>query len=262
MKRAINIVSLFLFIQFFLSHTLSLLPDSRIYVSLTLLLPLLLFFLPLLRDMPKAELGVGLKGIFPYLWLFPLFEIAVMLTSLATGIASSIVGYVPSPVVPEGSIVEIMIFSVLLPAICEEALCRFAILRLLAPHGAKGAIVVSALFFALMHGNFYQMPYAFIAGLALGALTLSSRSVMLAVIFHALNNLLSVILYYSGERGSLIIVCVLIALSLVGFVACKRNGVFSRLRNTFSQGSAIPMLSSAVGSLALLYMVIMIISSV
>ncbi len=262
MKRAINIASLFLFAQLFLSYALSVLPYSRVYVSLTFALPLFLFCLPFVKEAPKAELRTDFRGVLPFLWLFPLFEIAIVLASLATGFASDLVGYIPSPVVPTGSALEIIAFSIILPAIYEEALCRYAILRLLSPYGTQGAVVVSALLFALMHGNFYQMPYAFVAGIALGAITLASRSVMSAVVFHALNNLCSAMLYFSDEREGLIFVCLMMLLSLVGIAMCKKNGILHRLQNVLLDKSAPAMLSATVGSLALLYMVIMVVSAV
>ena len=47
----------------------------------------------------------------------------------------------------------------LVPAFCEEFLFRGVVLSTLMPYGKSTAVVVSAVCFGLMHGNFYQFLY-------------------------------------------------------------------------------------------------------
>lgn len=79
----------------------------------------------------------------------------------------------------------------------EEMVFRGAVLRSLLD-GMKsrwGAIAVSALLFALVHMNPAQMPYAFLAGLFLGWIYSRTRSIVLGVAFHWVNNTLVYLLY-------------------------------------------------------------------
>lgn len=51
-----------------------------------------------------------------------------------------------------------------------------------------GAVAVSALFFALVHGNPAQMPHAFLIGLLMGWLFVRTDSVLPGIVLHVANN--------------------------------------------------------------------------
>ena len=76
--------------------------------------------------------------------------------------------------------------------VCEEVLFRGAILgRLLNFTGGSRpwfAISVSALVFALFHGNLAQMPHAFAIGLLLGWLFWRTGSIVPGIVLHMVNN--------------------------------------------------------------------------
>jgi sodium transport system permease protein len=81
------------------------------------------------------------------------------------------------------------------PAICEELLMRGVVLRsLVKPLGHTGAVVVSALLFAILHLSAYRFVPTFMLGLLLGTVALSSRSLWPAMLVHALNNASVVVL--------------------------------------------------------------------
>ena len=88
----------------------------------------------------------------------------------------------------------------------EELLFRGAILpRLRAYSGScSRGIVLSALFFGLIHINPAQVPFAFLVGLAFGWVTVCTRSLLPALIGHAVNNSLGVveILVYGHSNGN------------------------------------------------------------
>ena len=88
----------------------------------------------------------------------------------------------------------------------EELLFRGAILsRLRAYSGSRSrGIVLSALFFGLIHINPAQVPFAFLVGLAFGWVTVCTRSLLPALIGHAVNNSLGVIeiLVYGHSNAS------------------------------------------------------------
>lgn len=76
----------------------------------------------------------------------------------------------------------------------EEWLCRGIILRgLLKKVKPVWAIVISALFFGLIHGNLWQAIPAFIIGVILGYVYYKTGSLKLTMLMHCVNNTLAVI---------------------------------------------------------------------
>lgn len=84
---------------------------------------------------------------------------------------------------------------VLVAPFTEELLFRGAIERHFLMQGKRPAfaIVVSSLFFAVLHGNPAQMPFAFLIGLLLGWLYYRTGSIVPGVCCHIVNNGLAVI---------------------------------------------------------------------
>lgn len=89
-----------------------------------------------------------------------------------------------------------LISTAIVPALVEEFACRGLILGLLRKFGDGFAVLVSAILFGLMHGNFDQMPFAFMVGLALGYIVVKTESLWIAVAVHAANNFISVVFTY------------------------------------------------------------------
>ena len=96
----------------------------------------------------------------------------------------------------------------LLAPVAEELVFRGAILRALLEWCQRldseklrflkshwTMIAVSALLFALVHGNPAQMPHAFVIGLLLGWMYWRTGSVVPGVVFHWVNNSLAYVLY-------------------------------------------------------------------
>jgi sodium transport system permease protein len=78
-----------------------------------------------------------------------------------------------------------------IPAIFEELAFRgFILSGLLRRLSPWSAIVISSAFFALYHMNVFQAAPAFVMGAVLGTLTLWSRSIVPAMVFHLLYNTL------------------------------------------------------------------------
>lgn len=84
--------------------------------------------------------------------------------------------------------------TAVVPALVEEFAIRGTVMQALRKYGDKFAIVMSALVFALMHGNMVQIPFAFIAGIAIGYAVTVSGSMWVGVAIHFLNNLMSVLM--------------------------------------------------------------------
>ena len=86
-----------------------------------------------------------------------------------------------------------------LPAVLEELLARHIILTELVPYGRGFAVMISALLFSLMHMNPIQMPFAFIAGLAMAYTTVATGSVIPSFFLHFVNNTISIVLTFLPE---------------------------------------------------------------
>lgn len=106
-----------------------------------------------------------------------------------------------------------------LPALLEEMIYRGYILRTLRPYGNLFAVLVSALLFGLMHGNLRQIPFAFIVGLVLGWLYVSTNNIWLPIAVHFANNAISVLMEYFAFSLSESYRGVFYALIIYGLVA-------------------------------------------
>ena len=83
--------------------------------------------------------------------------------------------------------------TVVTPALVEEFAFRGLVLGSLRKYGDGFAVLVSSILFGLTHGNFEQIPFAFLVGLALGFIAVKTNSLLLAMAVHATNNFVSVI---------------------------------------------------------------------
>ena len=117
----------------------------------------------------------------------------------------------------------------LLPALAEEFAFRGVVLGSLRRHSDALALLVSSAAFALMHGNFVQMPFTFCCGLVFGFITVKTNSLLPAILVHFLNNALSVtgdvmIMYrvMSVSVWNLIFHVLILALCVLSFFLIRR----------------------------------------
>ncbi len=118
------------------------------------------------------------------------------------------------------------ISTAIVPALVEEFACRGIIFGVLKKYGNGFAIIASSAVFGIMHGNFNQMFFAFLVGIALGFVRVKSGSVWLCMLIHAANNAISVIMSYSGLTAVAKNVVLLIAFSvllLVGIIGMSKS---------------------------------------
>ncbi len=94
-----------------------------------------------------------------------------------------------------------VMYMAVFPAFFEEFAFRGVIMQPLRKYGDWFAIVISGVMFGLVHGNIMQMPFAIIAGVALGYAAIVTDSLWTGIIIHFLNNFLSVI--FSWARTGL-----------------------------------------------------------
>ena len=121
-----------------------------------------------------------------------------IITSYFDAIVQAVFGFnMNIPQMPETprSVTGILLFylsTAVVPALIEEMALRGIVMQTLRRYGDLFAIICSALIFGLMHCNLMQIPFAIIAGVAIGYAVVVTESVWTGVIIHFLNNAFSV----------------------------------------------------------------------
>lgn len=128
-------------------------------------------------------------------FVFPIVLAVLLVSYLTAFILGDRMAYFGTTDVGDDLLIAIVSHA-LIPAIFEEALFRFIPLRLLGGHSPRYAVILTSFFFALVHHSVVSMPYAFVAGIALAALTLACDSIYPAIVIHFVNNLASVLSLY------------------------------------------------------------------
>jgi membrane protease YdiL (CAAX protease family) len=129
-----------------------------------------------------------------------------------------------------GGFALFFVLMALLPGICEETLFRGALQGTLERKGPWKAVLITAALFALLHVN----PWGFLpllgVGLFLGAMALRAGSTLAAMIAHACNNALSlVVVFFFRDRPEsdfawlAVVVAALFALAFTEFIIYMRR---------------------------------------
>lgn len=129
---------------------------------------------------------------------------------------------VPMPEGTEGFLLS-FIRVVVVAAMAEELSLRGYVMGNLRKYGDNFAIGVSAVLFAIMHGNLIQSPFALIAGFTIGYFTVKTGTLWTAILIHGVNNFISLALSYimeaaGQEAGALITAMCIYALGTVGII--------------------------------------------
>jgi membrane protease YdiL (CAAX protease family) len=121
------------------------------------------------------------------------------------------------------AIIVFVINYAVLPAMFEEFAFRNVLLQPLRKFGDWYAIVATSFCFAILHGNMVQIPFSFIAGIALGYFRVRTGSIWTSITIHFLNNLISVIFSLcvdrNPENATFAYTVISTALILIGFIA-------------------------------------------
>lgn len=97
----------------------------------------------------------------------------------------------------EVSVIPALIVIAIMPAIFEESVYRGMFYNEYSKAKPLAAMLLSALLFALMHGNLNQFTYAFFMGIVFSLLIEATDSLLSTMVLHFLTNASSVILVYA-----------------------------------------------------------------
>ncbi|MBQ3005529.1 MAG: CPBP family intramembrane metalloprotease [Clostridia bacterium] len=138
---------------------------------------------------------------------FGLLMVSNLFATLIAGILS-LLGHNPNmgvAQVPIGTTVfGFIMYSfkiAVIPALTEEFAIRGVLMQPLRKYGDWFAIITSSAVFALMHGEFIQGIFAFLAGVILGYVVVSTGTIWTGVILHFINNMFSVIISGIGLKN-------------------------------------------------------------
>ncbi len=162
-----------------------------------------IFALLLRGDNKKRRLGKGFAYRMPRVKSLLLMGILGMTAAVSVNVIVSLSGlayFSPkyqqvSQIIYSGGLFMEIVSAVIAAPILEELLFRgmiYARLRDLC--SAKWAIIISAAFFGIFHGNLVQFVYAFIIGLMLAYVYEKLKTIWAPIVFHVGANLISVLI--------------------------------------------------------------------
>lgn len=141
--------------------------------------------------------------------------------------------------------IPMVAYSCLIAPIFEEFIYRGAVLRSLEKYGKCFAVLISAMLFGLMHGNFYQIFMAMGVGIILGYLA-TEYSIKLTILLHIINNVCVQVLSQIttnlvGKTANVIdiVLTVMPIIVLIILYAKKRNYIKEWLENNKIQKGLI-----------------------
>ncbi len=167
---------------------------------------------------PYVFLGIGVSGLSNFL------------TSMAGSIFQSMgieydVKTLDNPTNTVGMILAFIAVAIT-PALVEEFALRGAVMGVFRKYGDGFAILVSSFIFGLMHGNFIQIPFAFIMGLAFAVAVIKTGTIWTAIIIHFINNFLSLFMDYLTDGMTTTANSVLNIMYLILFFMCGFVGIY------------------------------------
>ena len=213
---------------------------GQIIYYLAFLLPTTLAFLLKGRlEAPPKFLPLKLSGD-SAVSLIPIIAPTLALVFFVSWLTSFILSFIGEGSVTDvsGNIVKVIFTHAVLTALFEELLFRYVPLAFLSPITKRGAVWISALFFAFAHCSLYQIPYAFIAGVIFAAIDLAFDSIWPSVLIHFLNNLISILWLRNAESRVFVTVyiTILTACALISILAIvfKRSAYKEKLQSVFA----------------------------
>ncbi len=170
------------------------------------------------QKIPQSEdFKIGIKltrgGIYNLLPLIAPSVLLIFLISVLTSLIMTSLGATDSVEIADNLWLSLLLHAVL-PAVLEEILFRYIPLKLMLPYSPKWAVILSALFFSLIHVNLFQIPYAFAAGIIFALINIMTGSIIPSIVLHFSNNAISVVyLMYAIPDGILLFYILLVSIA-------------------------------------------------
>lgn len=137
---------------------------------------------------PMSVGQVAVSALMCYAIMYVCNLAGVTLTGIISMIKGSPVDNVMVQVTSTGNTVLIFLYTVICAPIFEEYIFRKLIVDSTVRYGEKTAVLLSALMFALFHGNLNQFVYAFGIGLFLGFLYVKTGQLKITIVLHMIIN--------------------------------------------------------------------------
>lgn len=202
-------------------------------------------------DTATNYLSLDKRGLLLLPVILPSLLIIFGLSFLVSLIIYNLTGtHIEMPI--SGNIITDVFTLAAVPAVTEELFFRYVPLKIISPMSKKSALIISSLFFAMIHTSFFSIPYALAAGVIFMTIDLITESVWPSVILHFLNNIISIgWMYGSGTEGfAEIYITVFVigaSISLIPLIICLKN-YRHLLRITFTRNDRLlfPAISFAL----------------
>jgi len=182
---------------------------------MTMLIPILFFyFLITKNEGKKLNFNFSTKPLRVYLLIFPMMFGMMLIADYTTQLIPTtgpFLGEIYKMYNDEfakllSSPILLILMTVILAPILEEILFRGIIMKGMINNNVKPvtAIIVSAFIFGAVHFNPWQFAGAFLLGLVLGLVYYKTKSLLMSILLHAFNNLLSALMmmYSDSETFS------------------------------------------------------------
>lgn len=164
---------------------------------------------------------------------------------------------------------SMIIYTCIIAPLFEEFLYRGAVLRSFEKYGRRFAILVSAMLFGLMHGNFYQIFMAAGIGIILGYLA-TEYSIKLTIILHMINNTFVELTtqlssHISENAGNIMNISMIVISSivLIAGIIYKRKAIKEWLENSKIEKKIMVRFFTSITILIIVaFDLIMVISSI
>lgn len=156
----------------------------------------------------KKDINWGAILVTVAMSLTAIFFISPIINLINYGLSN--IGYNPDGSLPidinsPGNFISGIIFIALIPAVAEELIMRGVIARgLQSKWKPWTAIILSALFFMLVHGSLQQTVFQFILGVVLAFVAYKGMNIIYPIVLHFINNLTVIVFAYvaSGQEAS------------------------------------------------------------
>jgi len=202
--------------------------------ALTFVLPVL-FFRRISRNkpLPSMQLSLRFSENRPFLTSLSIVFVGISFCLACSYINSVLFSPPPAVSNSEATISEgyqwilLFISGAIVPAFTEELLFRGMVLSSIKPYNESSAILISALFFGIMHQTPYQFFYATAMGIIIGFVYVKTGTIWSCILLHFANNFFSVLqsillVIFPGEQGEAIyyiaIGCVILGGLILGAV--------------------------------------------